>query len=170
MKRDDKVEQKQIVLAPSVLESTNSASRLLVIKSDDDIEASVQSIRIPQESDTKIRIISAKLKSSLFIVVHLFFVVGTGSGWSTGQGCLAVLAGLGGQVVWVLVPSHNAPPAARVLPSSDRRLKPPLLRPPVGVLPALHQYHQGVEPEEDDDGDDDALKDDPDVDVVGASH
>ena len=110
MKRDDKVEQKQIVLAPSVLESTNSASRLLVIKSDDDIEASVQSIHIPQESDTKIRIISAKLKSSLFIVVHLFFVVGTGSGWSTGQGCLAVLAGLGGQVVWVLVPSHNAPP------------------------------------------------------------
>ena len=110
MKRDDKVEQKQIVLAPSVLESTNSASRLLVIKSDDDIEASVQSIRIPQESDTKIRIISAKLKSSLFIVVHLFFVVGTGSGWLTGQGCLDVLAGLGGQVVWVLVPSHNAPP------------------------------------------------------------
>ena len=34
---------------------------------------------------------------------------------------------------------------------------------PVRVLPALHQHHQGVEPEEDDDGDDDALDRDPDV-------
>ena len=61
-------------------------------------------------------------------------------------------------------------PAARVLPSSGRRLKPPLLRPPVGVLPALHQYQQRVELEEDDDGDDDALEDNPDVDAVGARH
>ena len=104
-----------------------------------------------------------------FVFIHLF-VIGTGSWWSTGEFCLAVLTGLGGQVVWVLVPPHHAPPAACVLPSSDRRLKPPCLRPPVRVLPALHQYHQGVEPEEDDDGDDDALKDDPDVDVVGARH
>ena len=66
-------------------------------------------------------------------------------------------------MVRVLVPPHHAPPAACVLPSSDRRLKPPCLRPPVRVLPALHQYHQGVEPEEDDDGDDDALDRDPDV-------
>ena len=41
---------------------------------------------------------------------------------------------------------------------------------PVRVLPALHQHHQGVEPEEDDDGDDDALEDNPDVDAVGARH
>ena len=73
-------------------------------------------------------------------------------------------------MVWVLVPPHHAPPAACVLPSSDRRLKPPCLRPPVRVLPALHQYHQGVEPEEDDDGDDDPLEDDPDVDVGGLRH
>ena len=41
---------------------------------------------------------------------------------------------------------------------------------PVGVLPALHQHHQGVEPEEDDDGNDDALEDDPDVDMFRASN
>ena len=40
----------------------------------------------------------------------------------------------------------------------------------VGVLPALHQHHQGVEPEEDDDGNDDSLENDPDVDMVGACH
>ena len=83
---------------------------------------------------------------------------------------MAALAGLGGQVVRVLAPAHHAPPAAHLLPSSERRLKPPRLLSPVRVLPALHQYHQGVEPEEDDDRDDDALEDDPDVDFVGACH
>ena len=66
-------------------------------------------------------------------------------------------------VVVVGVASDDAPPPSHVLASPDRRLKPLRLLPPVSVLPALHQHHQGVEPEEDDDGDDDALDRDPDV-------
>ena len=54
--------------------------------------------------------------------------------------------------------------------SSDGRLEPLGLLHPVRVLPALHQHDQGVEPEEDDDGDDDPLQDDPDVGVLGAGH
>ena len=36
-----------------------------------------------------------------------------------------------------------------------------LLLTPVAVLPALHQHHQGVEPEEDDHWDQDPLQHDP---------
>ena len=95
------------------------------------------------------------------------FGVGT---WSSDQGSLTVLAGLGGQLVGVRVAPDDAPPPTQVSPSSARRLKPPRPLPPVRVLPALHQHHQRVEPEEDDDGDDDALEDNPDVDAVGARH
>ena len=70
-------------------------------------------------------------------------------------------------VVVVGVAPDDAPPPSHVLASPDRRLKPLRLLPPVSVLPALHQHHQGVEPEEDDDGDDDPLEDDPDVDATG---
>ena len=63
-------------------------------------------------------------------------------------------------------PSPRPPPSC-IATSPDRCLIPLRLRPPVRVLPALHQHHQGVEPEEDDDGDDDPLEDDPDVDATG---
>ena len=69
-----------------------------------------------------------------------------------------------------MVASDDAPYPSVILTSPYGRLEPPCRLPPVSVLPALHQHHQGVEPEEDDDRDDDALEDDPDVDVVGARH
>ena len=69
-------------------------------------------------------------------------------------------------VMVVMVASDDAFPPSMLLTSPDRRLEPRCFLPPVRVLPALHQHHQGVEPEEDDDGDDDALQDDPDVDMV----
>ena len=77
-------------------------------------------------------------------------------------------------VVVVVAPDadHTSPPTHldSTLTSTDRRLEPLRLLPPVSVLPTLHQHHQGVEPEEDDDRDDDALENDPDVDVLGARH
>ena len=75
--------------------------------------------------------------------------------------------GLMSMVIIVMIPTNHTPPPARILTSPDRCLKPLRLLPPVRVLPALHQHHQGVEPEEDDDGDDDPLEDDPDVDATG---
>ena len=76
--------------------------------------------------------------------------------------------GLMSMVIIVMIPTNHTPPPARILTSPDRCLKPLRLLPPVRVLPALHQHDQGVEPEEDDDGDDDPLQDDPDVGVLGA--
>ena len=73
-------------------------------------------------------------------------------------------------MVFIMVASDDAFPPSMLLTSPDCRLEPRCFLPPVRVLPALHQHHQGVEPEEDDDGDDDALKDDPDVDMAGARH
>ena len=66
-------------------------------------------------------------------------------------------------------PSPRPPPSC-IATSPDRCLIPLRLLPPVRVLPALHQHHQGVEPEEDDDGNDNSLVNDPDVDMVGARH
>ena len=66
----------------------------------------------------------------------------------------------------VRVASDDAFPPSHVLTSPDCCLEPRPLLSSVRVLPALHQHHQGVEPEEDDNGDDDALQDDPDVDMV----
>ena len=70
----------------------------------------------------------------------------------------------------VRVASDDAFPPSHVLTSPDCCLEPRPLLSSVRVLPALHQHHQGVEPEEDDDGDDDALQDDPDVDMARARH
>ena len=66
--------------------------------------------------------------------------------------------------------AHDVPYPSVILTSPYGRLKPLSRLPPVSVLPTLHQHHQGVEPEEDDDRDDDALEDDPDVDMVRAGH
>ena len=73
-------------------------------------------------------------------------------------------------MVVVMVASDDAFPASHILTSPYCCLEPRGLLSPVSVLPALHQHDQGVEPEEDDDGDDDALEDNPDVDMAGACH
>ena len=61
-------------------------------------------------------------------------------------------------------------PAAPLASSLVGRLVHLFLLTSVAVLPALHQHDQGVEPEEDDDGDDDPLQDDPDVGVLRSGH
>ena len=60
------------------------------------------------------------------------------------------------------IASHDAFQHSTSFPSSFlRRLVERLLLASVAVLPALHQDHQGVEPEEDDHWDQDPLDDDP---------
>ena len=62
-------------------------------------------------------------------------------------------------------PAGTAEKISNALALLDGRETPARRR--VRVLPALHQHHQGVDPEEDDDRDDDLLVDNSDVDATG---